>query len=54
VKNLAQEIADVAFTSENRAVTDRVMRQQAVNLGAKIQTEDGIANAVRVIESIGL
>lgn len=31
------------------AVTDPVMRQQAANLGAKIQTEDGIANAVRVI-----
>jgi sterol 3beta-glucosyltransferase len=36
----------------DRAVTDPVMRQQAANLGAKIQAEDGIATAVRVIESI--
>jgi sterol 3beta-glucosyltransferase len=46
VEKLAQAI--------DRAVTDRVMRQRAANLGAKIQTEDGIANAVRVIESIEL
>jgi sterol 3beta-glucosyltransferase len=44
VEKLAQAI--------DRAVTDRVMRQRAANLGAKIQAEDGIANAVRVIESI--
>jgi sterol 3beta-glucosyltransferase len=36
----------------DRAVTDQVMHQRAANLGAKIQTEDGIANAVRAIESI--
>jgi sterol 3beta-glucosyltransferase len=36
----------------HRAVTDPVMRQRAANLGAKIQAEDGIANAVRVIGSI--
>jgi sterol 3beta-glucosyltransferase len=45
VEKLAQAI--------DRAVTDPIMRQRAANLGAKIQTEDGIANAVRVIESIG-
>jgi sterol 3beta-glucosyltransferase len=44
VENLARAI--------DRAVTDQVMRQQAANLGAKIQSEDGIASAVRVIESI--
>jgi sterol 3beta-glucosyltransferase len=37
----------------DRAVTDPIMRQRAAELGAKIQAEDGIANAVRVIESIG-
>jgi sterol 3beta-glucosyltransferase len=51
-ENLAWAIVGVASPSENRAVTDPVMRQQAANLGAKIQAEDGIANAVRVIESI--
>jgi sterol 3beta-glucosyltransferase len=35
----------------HRAVTDPVMRQRAANLGAKIQVEDGIAHAVRTIES---
>jgi sterol 3beta-glucosyltransferase len=38
----------------DRAVTDRVMHQRATNLGAKIQTEDGITNAVRAIESIAV
>ncbi len=33
----------------HRAVTDPLMRQQAAHLGARIQTEDGIANAVAVI-----
>ena len=36
----------------DRSVTDPVMRQQAANLGAKIQAENGIANAVKVIGSI--
>jgi UDP:flavonoid glycosyltransferase YjiC (YdhE family) len=36
----------------DRAVTDPVMRQQAAELGAKIQSEDGIANAVAVIAAI--
>jgi sterol 3beta-glucosyltransferase len=35
----------------DRAVTDPVMLQRAAALGAKIQTEDGISHAVRVIES---
>jgi sterol 3beta-glucosyltransferase len=44
VKRLAQAI--------NRAVTDPVMIQQAANLGATIQAEDGIANVVAVIQAI--
>jgi sterol 3beta-glucosyltransferase len=44
VENLARAI--------DQTVTDPVMRQQAANLGAKIQAEDGITNAVRIIESI--
>jgi sterol 3beta-glucosyltransferase len=46
VENLARAI--------DQAVTDRVMRQRAADLGAKIQAEDGITNAVSVIESIVL
>jgi sterol 3beta-glucosyltransferase len=38
----------------DQTVTDSIMRQRAAELGAKIQSEDGIANAVRVIESIVL
>jgi sterol 3beta-glucosyltransferase len=41
VERLAQAI--------HTAVTDSVMRQNAANLGVRIQTEDGIANAVEVI-----
>ncbi|MBD2198475.1 MULTISPECIES: glycosyltransferase [Calothrix] len=35
-----------------KAVTDKTMRQRAANLGAKIQAENGIANAVSVIQQI--
>ncbi|MBW4473912.1 MAG: glycosyltransferase [Stenomitos rutilans HA7619-LM2] len=35
------------------AVTDQSMRQRAAKFGAKIQAEDGIANAVAVIERMG-
>jgi sterol 3beta-glucosyltransferase len=35
----------------DRAVTDRVMRQRASNLGTKIQTEDGIASVVALVDS---
>jgi sterol 3beta-glucosyltransferase len=35
------------------AVNDTAMRQLAVELGAKIRAEDGIANAVAVLEKIG-
>ena len=35
------------------AVTNTAMRQRAVELGSKIQTEDGIANAVEVIQQLG-
>jgi sterol 3beta-glucosyltransferase len=38
----------------DRAVTDPWLRQRAADLGTKIQTEDGIANAVRVIGSIAV
>ncbi len=44
VENLARAI--------DQAVTDHWLRQRAANLGAKIQAEDGIAHAVRVIGSI--
>ncbi len=36
----------------HRAVSDPVMRQNAANLGARIQSDNGIANAVEVIGSI--
>ncbi|MEA5569004.1 hypothetical protein [Anabaena sp. UHCC 0399] len=35
-----------------KAVTDQTMRQRAADLGAKIRTEDAIANAIAVIEEI--
>lgn len=35
-----------------KAVTDQTMRQRAADLGAKIRNEDGIANAVAVIQEI--
>jgi thioredoxin reductase len=34
------------------AVTNTTMRQRAAKLGSKIQAEDGIANAVAVIQRI--
>jgi sterol 3beta-glucosyltransferase len=36
----------------HKAVTDQVMRQRAANLGAKIQAENGIANAVAIVREI--
>ncbi len=44
VERLAQAI--------QQAVTDQTMRQRAAKLGAKIREEDGIANAVSVIQEI--
>ncbi len=44
VDRLAQAIQET--------VTNKAMRQRAVELGSKIQTEDGIANAVEVIQRI--
>lgn len=44
VERLAQAI--------KRAVTDQTLRQNAANLGAKIQAEDGIASAVAIIQEI--
>lgn len=34
------------------AVGDRTMRQRAADLGAKIRTEDGVANAVAIIKNL--
>ena len=45
VDRLAQAIQE--------AVTDMAMRQRAAELGSKIQAEDGIANAVAIIQRIG-
>lgn len=36
----------------HKAVTDQLMRQRAADLGAKIQAENGIANAVAIIHEI--
>ena len=36
----------------HRTMTDRSMRQRAADLGAKIQAEDGIANAVAIVHAI--
>jgi sterol 3beta-glucosyltransferase len=36
----------------NRVMTDRLMRQRAADLGAKIQAEDGIAHAVAIVQEI--
>jgi sterol 3beta-glucosyltransferase len=35
------------------AVNDQAMRQRAVELGAKIQAEDGVANAISILETLG-
>jgi sterol 3beta-glucosyltransferase len=34
------------------AISDQTMRQRAVNLGSKIQAEDGVQRAVKVIQKI--
>jgi sterol 3beta-glucosyltransferase len=44
VERLAQAI--------QTAVSDRTMRQRAADLGTKIQTEDGIVNAVKIIQAL--
>ena len=44
VDRLAQAIQE--------SVTNRVMRQRAADLGSKIQVEDGIGNAIKIIERI--
>jgi sterol 3beta-glucosyltransferase len=36
----------------HRVMTDRLMRQRAAELGAKIQAEDGIAHAVAIVQEI--
>jgi len=44
----AEKLADAILI----AVSDRAMRQRAAELGAKIQTEDGIAGAVTALEDV--
>ncbi|NJM23628.1 MAG: glycosyltransferase family 1 protein, partial [Richelia sp. SM1_7_0] len=44
-------VQKLAF-SIHTAMTDGLMRQRAADLGAKIQAEDGIANAVAIIEEM--
>jgi len=44
VDRLAQAIQET--------ITDTAMRQRAAELGEKIQAEDGIGNAVKIIEQI--
>ena len=36
------------------AVTDKAMRQRAVDIGSKIQREDGIARAVEIIQKLDI
>ncbi|GAP99987.1 glycosyltransferase [Leptolyngbya sp. NIES-2104] len=36
----------------HQAVSDRAMRQRATELGAKIQAEDGVANAVAIVQEL--
>ncbi|MBE9216730.1 hypothetical protein IQ247_29440 [Plectonema cf. radiosum LEGE 06105] len=38
--------------SIHTAMTDSSMRQRAADLGAKIQAEDGVANAVAIIKEM--
>jgi len=45
VERLAQAIQE--------ALTDQTMRQRAVNLGSVIQSEDGVARAVAVVQGMG-
>jgi sterol 3beta-glucosyltransferase len=36
----------------HRVMNDRAMQQRAANLGAKIQAEDGVANAVAIVQEL--
>lgn len=49
-KKLSVDLLSQAIT---KAVTDQGMRQKAAKLGEKIRAEDGVAQAVRVIQQIG-
>jgi UDP:flavonoid glycosyltransferase YjiC (YdhE family) len=44
VKRLADAI--------HRSLTDQLMRQRAADLGAKIRSEDGVANAVSIVQEL--
>jgi len=44
---------DLLAQAIETALSDTAMRQRAAELGAKIQAEDGIANAVAILEKIG-
>ena len=39
-------------TAIQRMITDRPMRQRAADLGEKIRSEDGIANAITIVNKI--
>ena len=44
---------DLLAQAIESALSDTAMRQRAAELGAKIQAEDGIANAISILEKIG-
>jgi UDP:flavonoid glycosyltransferase YjiC (YdhE family) len=44
---------DLLAQAIETALSDTAMRQRAAELGAKIQAEDGIANAISILEKIG-
>ena len=39
-------------TAIQRMITDRLMRQRAADLGKRIRSEDGIANAIAIVNKI--
>jgi UDP:flavonoid glycosyltransferase YjiC (YdhE family) len=47
----AQLTVERLASAIHTAVTDEAMRRRAAELGMKIRAEDGVANAVTVIES---
>ena len=44
--------AERLATAIQRMITDRPMRQRAADLGEKIRSEDGIANAITIVNKI--
>jgi UDP:flavonoid glycosyltransferase YjiC (YdhE family) len=43
---------DLLAQAIETALSDTAMRQRAAELGAKIQAEDGIGNAISILEKI--